>query len=168
MYYEVKHSHRVTHSWFIWYSDVTESFATSCRISRTCKLQQALALHGLNISSSGIPRSHFNFIIHFQLHFFIIIFGWGKQKLLTVTSVLNTNTLNVRLYLSICRNLTLRRCSAATILKYAQHCSGDTIALISSSVGNRNSGLMTHQLESKPVLLKSAHNFSLFLMLLSE
>jgi hypothetical protein len=36
------------------------------------------------------------------------------------------------------------------MLKYAQHCSGETIARISSSVGSRKSGLITHQLESMP------------------
>lgn len=46
---------------------------------------------------------------------------------------------------------TFKRCSAAIILKYAQHCSGDTMARISSSVGKRKSGLITHQFESIPV-----------------
>lgn len=63
---------------------------------------------------------------------------------------------------------TFNLCSAAIILKKAQHCSGETIARISSSDGNRNSGLITHQFESIPVLLKSAHCFKRFRILLSE
>ena len=38
-----------------------------------------------------------------------------------------------------------------TNLKCPQHCSGDTMARISSSVGSRNSGFITHQLLSMPV-----------------
>lgn len=45
--------------------------------------------------------------------------------------------------------------------KKAQHCSGVTMDLISSSVGSRKSGLITHQLESWPVRWNSAHGFSL-------
>ena len=45
---------------------------------------------------------------------------------------------------------TLSLCSAVVRLYQAQHCSGDTMALISSSVGSLKSGLSTHQLESIP------------------
>lgn len=54
-------------------------------------------------------------------------------------------------YYSFTLTLTLSLCSAANMLKYPQHCSGDTMALISSSVGRRKSGFTTHQLESIPV-----------------
>jgi len=52
------------------------------------------------------------------------------------------------------------------MLKYAQHCSGDTMARISSSDGKRKSGLITHQFESDPVVLKfEIHNIIKFVII---
>ena len=55
----------------------------------------------------------------------------------------------------------LSLCSAAVMEKFAQHCSGVTMARISSSEGSRKFCLITHQLESWPVRWNSAHGFNL-------
>lgn len=70
--------------------------------------------------------------------------------LLFYVELINTDERMLIILSRYSQTCTLSLCSAATILKYAQHCSGDTIARISSSVGRRNSGLITHQFESIP------------------
>ena len=77
--------------WFVGHPDIWESFPAACGICRPCKLQKALSLYCLNVGTCRVPRSDLHFVIHLQLHFFIIVFLRGKQKLLSIASILKAS-----------------------------------------------------------------------------
>jgi hypothetical protein len=73
---------------FVGDPDIREAFSTARGVCGSRKLQEALPLYCLNVGAGCIPRSDLHFVIHLQLHFFVVIFLRGEEKLLSVASIL--------------------------------------------------------------------------------
>ena len=81
-------------NWFVGYSYIRESFPTTGRICNTADLQKTLPLHGLYVSSCGVPRSGLDLFINFLGVIFIVVVVRSKQRFLPVSRILHNEWMN--------------------------------------------------------------------------